>query len=795
MRKRIPWIIAAVVAATLAALIWRLDIPHWQRLDLARLTEQPASTQIFDASGASAGTLQGGVNRQWIALDSVPPLVQSAFIAAEDARFYRHHGVDVYRMFGALWQDIRSMSYAQGASTITQQLIKLTHLTSVKSLSRKAQEIVLALQLERRMDKRRILEAYLNTVYFGHGAYGIEAAANVYFGKSADALTLAEGALLAGVIKSPSNYAPHLNAEKALARRDRVLSEMADQGFITDEARDAAKSEPLRLADEIQPTRQYAWVMDAVLREAQTALGLSAEEVLSGGYRIETGFDPALQAIAEALFRDPERFPADAADGTPAQAALIALDDASGEIRAVVGGRGYEVRRGLNRALQSRRQPGSAFKPVSTYAAAIDAFGYVPASIIDDTPRAFAGGYTPRNAGGNSYGPVTLREALSRSLNIATVDLAQTIGVEALRNYAGRFGIALSPRDANLSLALGALTDGVSPAGLGAAYCALANGGTRVNAHLIRAIYAPDGSRVYEAPSDHPRAVSAETAYMVTDMLVTAAHSGSASALAACGLPVAGKTGTVSESAGGTRDIWTVAYTPELAVCAWMGFDAPDADHALPASAGGSGFPARLCAAFLQSSAPRLSGRGFARPAGVRMALLDALALSEDHTALLSTERTPRRYIATELFHDDDMPDRFSDNWIAPLPVEDFRLLTGSGETPVLAFTARQSGAEYLLLRTTRAGTEQLAALSGEPGREIRFVDDTHDLSQTAGYTLLPRNARLNENGVLLTGPETPPVQYTPGGWLNAIMGVGAEDSAPTPTEIDDSEVNQSLFG
>ena len=794
MRKRILAIITGIVGILLAIAVWKLDIPHWQKLDLTKLTDQPAATQVYDASGALAGTLHGGERRTWISIDQVPEHVQNAFIAAEDLRFYRHHGVDLYRMLGALWQDIKSLSYAQGASTITQQLIKLTHLSNTKTLSRKAQEIWLALRLERVMDKRSILEAYLNTVYFGHGAYGLQAAAEVYFDKDASGLTLAEGALLAGVIKSPSNYAPHLNPQKALARRDSILGTMAKNGFITDAQRDAARSEALHLAAEQPDSRQYAWVTDAVLSEAQAILGLNAEETLSGGYRIETGFDPALQGAAEALFENADAFPASAADGTPAQAALIALDAATGEIRAVVGGRSYDVRRGLNRALQSRRQPGSAFKPISTYAAAIDAFGYVPASTIDDTPREFAGGYAPRNAGGSSYGMVTLREALSRSLNIATVDLAQTIGTEALRSYAARFGIALSPRDVNLSLALGSLTDGVSPASLGAAYCALANGGTQVRPHLIRAIRDADGRLLYEAPAPRERAVSAATAYMITDMLKTAATTGSASALAACGLPVAGKTGTVAEAGGGTRDIWTVACTPDLAVCVWMGFDEPDAAHALSASTGGSGYPARLCAAFLKAVAPSLSGRDFPRPREVRAALLDGLALENDHVALLSTARTPRTYTISELFHEYDLPSAFSPNWVAPRAIDDFRLLTGEGKTPVLAFTVAQEGVEYLLMRECGGETTQLAVLSGTPGREIRFADDTLDLSQLASYTLLPRNARLWEEGVLLTGPETPPVRYNPGGLLNRIMGVSVEEQAAL-AEVEVSEESASLFG
>ena len=793
MKKK--WLkgIGAALLIALAALIWRLDIPHWQKLDLSKITDMPGTTTVFAANGEPAGELHGGEHRVWASLDEIPQDVQNAFIAAEDLRFYRHRGVDLYRLLGALWQDIRTLSYAQGASTITQQLIKLTHLTQTKTLSRKAQEIALALQLERVLDKRQILEAYLNAVYFGHGAYGVEAAARTYFGKSVQALTLSEGALLAGIIKSPSNYAPHIHPEKAIARRNVILNTMAENSFITDDQRQAAQSEALTLAMDEGVATHFAWYMDAVLSEAMEALGLTADEVIAGGYRIQTGLDPGMQSAAEALFEDAGNFPEGAVDGTPVQAALVALNASSGEISALIGGRSYDVRRGLNRATQMRRQPGSAFKPVSTYAAAIDAYGYVPTSVVDDTPRSFAGGYTPGNAGGASYGRVTLRQALSRSLNIATVALADSIGTPALRNYAQRFGIELAPQDANLSLALGSLTYGVSPARLGAAYCALANGGTRVEPHVIRAIEDSDGRVIYSAEADGVQAVSPETAYMLTDMLKTAATSGSAKALSALDMPVAGKTGTVAEADSGTRDIWTVAYTPQTAVAVWMGYDTPDVEHALPASAGGSGYPARLCAAYLGAVAPALSGEDFKRPAGVRTALLDALALDDDNAVRLSTERTPAGYVVRELFRAGELPTAFSENWITPAPIEDFRLLTEPGKMPVLAFTAREAVTEYAVTRTVNGQSTEIAALRGAPGEEIRFADDTLDLNQAASYTLLPRNALLHAQGELLTGATAGPVYYAPGGLLNKMMGVSAAEATPTPAEIE-YDPAQSLF-
>jgi len=388
---------------------------------------------------------------------------------------------------------------------------------------------------------------------------------------------------------------------------------------------------------------------------------------------------------------------------------------------------------------------------------------------------------------------VTLREALSRSLNIATVDLADLLGVSAVRSYALRFGLNLSSEDNNLALSLGSMTYGVSPAELCAAYCALANGGTRVAPHLISEISDQDGHILYRAENSGSRAVQESTAYMLTDMLKTAATSGSAKALASAGVPVAGKTGTVSDSDGSTRDIWTAAYTPDLAISVWMGYDFPDENHRLPASEGGSGYPARLCAALLKSCSDRLSGAEFKKPASVRSVLLDRLALERDEV-LLSTEQTPPEYVVTELFHEDNLPHSFSGNWTAPAQVTDLALLSGNGETPVLQFTARDETAEYLVLRTIGGVTDVAATLTGTPGSVIRFADTEADLSTDVSYAILPRHRLLHEHGTLLTGKESAAVTYSPGGVMNLLFGSDGITPTPEPADIELNKT-QSMFG
>lgn len=794
MRRKIYLAVIALSVLLAGIFIWRLDIPNWKKLDISKLTEIPVATIVYDINCDPAGALHGGINRTFAPIEYIPDHVKQAFIAAEDLRFYEHNGIDVRRILGALLKNIKSFSYAQGASTITQQLIKTTHLSNEKRISRKVQEIILALRLENKLSKSEILESYLNTIYFGRGAYGISSAAKVYFGKEVGELTISESALLAGIIKSPSGYAPHINPEKSIARRNSILKTMAENSFISSEELAIANNEPLSIINESPNSVRYGWYMDSVLSEAISILSLNAEDVYAGGYSIYTGLDTSLQSIADELYMNSKNFPDDAQDGTPVQSSMTVMDVKTGLVRAVIGGRKYEVMRGLNRSTQIKRQPGSAFKPVSTYAAAIDAFHFVPSSTIEDTPREFSGGYVPGNAGGATYGTVTLREALSKSLNIATVDLADLISTDAVRLYAQRFGLPLNAKDINLSLSLGFLTEGVSPLELTGAYCALANHGKRIAPHFISKIVDASGKTVFEfKPSDY-QAVKDSTAFMITDMLTTTVSQGSAKALNSVGMPIAAKTGTVDGIYGGTKDIWTVAFTPDIVCTVWMGFDIPDKMHEMPSTEGGSGYPAKMCAAFFRKASSSLSGKSFSRPESVKTVLVDKLALENDHAAHLITENTPSEYTVQELFHSGKLPQIYSEYWSAPTSVTDFRLISNSGQTPVFAFTSLSDAAEYVLYRRTETSTEQIAILEGKAGTEVQFTDNGYNRNKYADYTLIPRNKLLNERGILLTAAESGPIRYVPGGFLNKIMGAGTDNAVQTPMEFR-SETDQSLFG
>ena len=727
-------LVAALVGAAL------MDIPSWEKLNLEKITNADASSVLLTADGAPFARLRTATAGEKLRADEIPETVRQAFLAAEDSRFYEHPGVDARRMLGALWRDMRTFSFREGASTITQQLVKLTHLSGKKTISRKTNEIALALQLERRMSKDEILAAYLNTVYFGEGAYGIESAAQTYFGKNAAELNAAEAALLAGIVKAPSACSPFENPAQARKRRTYVLSRMEELGYLSEDEEANMRALPLP-ETRFSEADEYPWYRDEALRESCERLNVSADELLSGGYTIFTALNPKAQTSAETLFESASAFPADAADGTKAQAAFCAVDPQTGAIRALVGGRNYTVRRGLNRATQSRRQPGSAFKPVSVYAAAVDALGLSPSSILDDSQRTFDGQYTPANAGGKYHGLVTMRTALSHSYNAASVSLIEFTGIDLAREYALRMGLPLSDSDNYLSLALGSLTYGVTPAELTAAYAALSNGGRAVQAHTVEKILDRNGRTVYEFTPPLRRVMTEESAYLITSMLTTAATSGSASALSRSGVSIAGKTGTAACSAAGNRDIWTVAYTPDLVACAWMGFDNTDDQHMLPASEGGSGKPARLLAAFFRENA---SGARFSVPNGITTVRLDRQLLNEGHVSLLAPADAPQALTVSEVYVRGHEPTRLSDAFDTPdtpgAPV--LERLPGD---LVRVRAEDDSGADvdYLVVRQTAEGREIRAVLTAEAPSYEEAIEPG-DLA----YALIARNHRLYEAGV-----------------------------------------------
>lgn len=744
-------VLAVLLLASAAAFFIVFDVANWQRLDPSRLHGLAQTSSLYDADGELMSELRGAENRTLVSLDEVPRHTQLAFIAAEDLRFYTHKGIDVYRIFGALRSNLRSGSRVEGASTITQQLAKLTHLSSEKTIRRKLEEISLAFQIERQYSKDEILEMYLNTVYFGRGAYGLQTAAHVFFGVDVKELTLVQSASLAAAIKAPSVYAPHTNPENNKSRRDYILQTMLENGFITQEEYDEAAGQSLWVLAEQEDTQVYSWYVDEVLRESSERLGLTTDEVIRGGFSIYTAYDGRLQRIADDVYADSSLFPSNASDGTPMQSAMAVVDVSSGAVHAMIGGRDYAVKLGLNRATQMRRQPGSALKPLAVYGPALEK-GYTTASVLLDQKTTFAGGYTPKNAGDRYYGNVTMRSAVRNSLNTTAVRLLDEIGIDSSIEYLTKMGIPTQESDRNLSLALGSMTYGVTPVELAAAYVPYANGGVYFEPYCVEKIVSSRGDVVYRHEASGKRVISEQNAYLMTSMLQSVVSSGTGTRMLSANTPVAGKTGTVSMS-GGNRDIWMAAYNTELSVTVWMGFDQTDAKHKIPNGITGGKNTASIAAAFFKKAYADRDKPKFTEPDGLVWLTLDKRAITARGSVMLAGDTTPKDYRFSEVFTASNRPYAVSDIWNAPPAPSSFYVSHDAGGYPELHFKAAGT-ARYRIQRDAVGESVILTEMIGSAGQNLTYSDYSAVPGVLYTYRVIPIHEELLQQGVWLEGKQ-----------------------------------------
>ncbi|MGI6161318.1 MAG: transglycosylase domain-containing protein, partial [Christensenellales bacterium] len=653
----------------------------------SKITDVSETLLIYDREGNQAAGIYALENRLKIPLAQVPKHVQNALIAIEDERFYTHPGFDVKRIIGAFVANLKSGSLSQGGSTITQQLIKLSHLTGEKKYSRKIEEAIMAYQLERLYSKDEILEMYLNYVYFGNGAYGIEAAAQVYFDKPASDLTLNEGAALIGTLKSPTNYAPHLNMENNDKRRNLVLSAMEKNDYISNAEYLQLKKEPITLAEK-KSRYPNGYFTDVVMEQAASILSISIEDLLTGGYRIHTTMDASLQTAAEMLMLDESLFPPTASDGVLCEAAFVAIEPTSGEVMSVVGGREHYTRRGFNRATQQYRQPGSAIKPVIVYAPAVERYGYTAATMVLDERHNWSG-YSPRNFDDKYNGWVLMRTAVAKSLNVPAVRILNAIGVENGKKYASSVGIPFDKEDNNLSLALGGFTTGVSPLQLCGSYTPFANGGTYTEPYFIRSITDREGNVLYAHKGYKNRVLRNENAFIITSMLQSVVDGGTGRRLNDLNMDLAGKTGTSSlKNNPNNKDAWMVAYNSDMVCTVWMGFDTTDETHFLPGSATGGTYPAQYLKGIFNKYYEDKTPPRFEAPSGVIEAQLDLLAIQKDHEVFLANSLTPPEYILKEYFTEGSLPTKVSWYWTVPSPPSSLSVSEDANGNAVISFAA-----------------------------------------------------------------------------------------------------------
>ena len=562
--------------AVVGVIVWvGAHLPAIQSLEIPK---RPPTIQITGLDG-SVLAIRGEMAGANISLKDLPPYLPKAFIAIEDRRFYSHYGIDPLGIARAAVANILHRGVSQGGSTLTQQLAKNLFLTQERTFQRKLQEVELAFWLERKHSKAEILELYLNRVYFGSGAYGVEAAAQRYFGKSARNVTLAEAAMLAGLVKSPSRLAPNRNPEGAEQRAQTVLTAMAEAKFITDAQAQASIGHP---SYHVKPVGAGTvnYVADWIGEVLDDLIGQIDQSVV-----VETSIDPKLQAVAEAAVID--ELAAKSVKFNVSQGALVAMTP-DGAVRAMVGGRNYAESQ-YNRAVTAKRQPGSAFKPF-VYLAAIES-GLTPETIRQDAPLDVKG-WKPENYSHEYFGAVTLTQALAMSLNTVAVRLGMEVGPRNVVRTAHRLGIS-SKLDANASIALG--TSEVSLVELVGAYAPFANGGLGISPHVVNKIRTVEGKVVYARPADQiGQVIEPRNVAMMNTMMQETLLSGTAHKAELPGWMAAGKTGTSQDF----RDAWFVGYTSNLVTGVWLGND----DNSPTRKATGGGLPVEIWTRFMKAA-------------------------------------------------------------------------------------------------------------------------------------------------------------------------------------------------
>ncbi|MFC4322188.1 transglycosylase domain-containing protein [Litchfieldia salsa] len=543
------------------------------------------ATVIYDKDGDVATSLS--TNRtQGVTIEQLPDHVTDAIIAIEDQRFYAHNGFDVKGIARAFFKNLFTGRITGGGSTITQQLTKNALLSPEKTYKRKIEELFLAVEIEKNYSKDDILQMYMNQVYFGSGAWGINHATKKYFNKDVSQITISEAALLAGLLQAPSALDPYKNYEGAMKRRDIVLSKMLEIGAINEEEYKISLSEQIVLEDGggnfIE--RNFPYYVDAVLDEAVQKYGLTQDEILTRGYRIYTEMDQNIQHSLETIYTNDSNFPR-GANGVLIQSGAVLLDPSNGGVRGLIGGRGEYVFRGFNRATHMKTQPGSTLKPITVYTPALEA-GYESTSILMDEPKTFDE-YTPKNATKTYRGEVPMYEAVQDSLNLPAVRLLDEIGLKKGLNSLKRFGINYTQEDEHLAIALGGMHNGISPLQLAESYSTFPNGGKRQDGHLITKIVGPTGNIIVEHVPKTVKVTSKKVANQMTSMLLNVVESGTGSAASIKGVQIAGKTGSTQvpfPEINGTKDQWFVGYTPTLVGAVWLGYDHTDREHYLKGS-------------------------------------------------------------------------------------------------------------------------------------------------------------------------------------------------------------------
>lgn len=616
---KVSLIVFAVIAAVIALAIGffflliepSVNIFGLNNVDEYKLTSVSRTVTVLDADGKPIDDARYDINKIYVSIDELPSNTVNAFIAIEDKRFYKHNGVDYKRICSALLSNLRTFSFREGASTITQQLIKNTHLSNKKTIKRKINEMRMARQLERKYTKQQILESYFNILYFGSGIRGLGTASKVMFDRPASQLTLAQSAALASIINNPSKYSPYNNLDNLNKRKKLVLKQMMDQGYITRAEYNSAVSEDLVFCKNNQ--NQF---INGVIKNACESLNCTEKELFINNYTIATSYDPYITEAAHSALQST------VGDYTMR---VLVLDNKSGGIVCDESN--------CTKYINPMRSPASTVKPFVSYATALEN-GYNSLSQINDEPTSF-GDYAPSNYKNVYRGYISLKECLAYSSNIAAVKLLRDCGISEAKGIARSFGIKFGPTDDSLAIALGGMEHGLTLIDIANAYRTLANGGIYSDAHYVNAV--SDGNRtVYKRHSMGTRAVGDDTAYILTDMLRECARHGTAKSLKYDG-QIAAKTGTNGDE-NGNYDCYCIAYTTKYTIAVWFGSNEQLISNNITG--------ASCCKTInkLLSSGAIGQSHDFVMPDSVAYFDIDGQELTESHEVYLADPLLPKRY-------------------------------------------------------------------------------------------------------------------------------------------------------
>lgn len=690
-----------------------------KHIDESLLPTASATPTFYDLNG---GVLPYA-DSNYVDIASMSDNLKNAFVALEDKRFYSHKGYDVKRMIGATINNIKAGSVREGASTITQQLVKNTHLTHERTLSRKLNELALAIDLEKKYSKDEILAMYLSVIYFGGGAYGVKQASKLYFDKSIEDLSLAECATLAGIVKNPAKYSPSKRPEESVKRRNVVLEVMKSQNYITNEQCENAKSQPIRTENKDENNESTAnltqkaceFYIEQAIKEVCSALNITKYNLGNSGLKIYTNLDPDLQIALEKQMENRENFESDDVGNVS-----VILDNENGAVLAYASTYPFAV----------SRQAGSVMKPLAVYAPAIDKNLISLATPVTDEKIDF-NGFSPSNFADVYYGETNVREAIKKSMNSVSVKIMDYLGVDESARYLDSLGIRIEENDKNYALALGATSQGVTPLGVAGAYCTLARGGEYLAPTFVKFVV-DGGNKVLSnelngiSGTQYTRRVfSGSTASLITSALSDTVKDGTAKTLSTLPIEVASKTGTV-ERGDGNSDAWNASYNNRFTVVVWHGTDGTMHEK-------GGGYPTRHALKIWQNKKMLTDAKSLEVTDRTVLLEVDTYSTKASKRVVLANENTPLEHRKSEYFSIDNLPDGEGSKFLSAEPVN---ADVSNADGVINIKFASESIYFYEVYRQDVIGTRLIYSGDGD-GEEISLTDRPVAFDGKVDYTFI----------------------------------------------------------